>query len=47
METSNRVPESWFMILLQDTCRDSSRGQILTTTVLLEIHMKRVHMLVD
>ena len=31
-ETLDRVPESWFMILLQDTCRDPDRGKILTTT---------------
>jgi len=26
------VPEGWFMILLQDMCRDPSGGQFLTTT---------------
>jgi len=31
-EASDRVPESWFMILLKDTCRDPAGGQILTTT---------------
>jgi len=31
MEASDWVQENWFMILLQDTCRDFDRGQILTT----------------
>ena len=32
MEASDQVQESWFMILLQDTCRDHGMGQILITT---------------
>jgi len=31
-ETSDQVPKSWFMILLQNTYRDLGKGQILTTT---------------
>jgi len=33
MEASDRVSESWFVILLHDTRRDPDRGQILTTTL--------------
>ena len=34
-ETSDRISEGWFMILLQDTCRDPGGGQIVTTTAVM------------
>ena len=30
-EVSDRIPENWFTILLQDMCCDLDRVQILTT----------------
>ena len=39
-KASNWVPESWFMILLQDTCCDPGGSQILTTTELIDIMYK-------